>query len=189
MTTYTETLPPGSYRGAASVSISTSDYSPFHRQRLKSGWSSTAFKLMPQLLITITVKEPKHQRRNDDGRWLISEESLMTKSNLLLHFVNADFFSKNYKKKGRYLEGFGCIEPQKNHQPHIHLAVTNKLPPKSLIRLKRSFEMKIKKVPLFESQGFDFRFTDTSDESYLKIGSYLAKGLNMLILSEDGLLN
>lgn len=189
MITNTETLPPGNHGGVAPVDISTSDYSPFHKQRLQSGWSAAAFQLMPQLFITITVKEPKLRYQNDDGRWLVSEQSLMTKTNLLLHFVNADFFGKNYKKKDRYLKGFGCIEPQKNHQPHIHLAVTNKLPPKSLIRLKRSFHEKFLKIPLFDTQGFDYQFTNTDDESYWRIGNYLAKGLNMLVLSNDGLIN
>ena len=166
--------------------INCPPFTPFHHQRLVNGWAEASFKSMPTAWLTLTIKEP---RNNDSRPWKVSNASLINRANRLLYFINQDFFSNRSKKRGQYLEGFGCIEPQSNHQPHIHLALTNKFPPKTLLRLEAMFRTKMKKFSNFDERGFDFQQVSFSDEGFRRIGSYAAKGMDMLVLSQDGLLS
>src|SRR5690606_36724038 len=120
----------GAALGEAQSTIYNYEATAFTRDALKAGLAQIAHRLMPSALLTLTVKEPQLKRRNDDGQWLVPDLTLLRKASYLLHFVNAEVFGRKYQDHGKGLEGFGCIEKQSNHQPHLHLAITNRMPPK-----------------------------------------------------------
>lgn len=160
-------------------------YSSLNRQRISDEWAEFSVEQKPTAWMTLTAKEPQG---NNNLPWQISNSTLMNKANLLVHFINQDFFNNREKARGEFLEGFGCIEPQRNYQPHIHLAITNKFTPTKLASLESMFINKLKKFTLFNSRGFDFQQVSPSDDHFRGIGSYVAKGGNMLLLSKEGLM-
>jgi len=163
--------------------ISTNVQVTFSRQAIKQAYSSFAFQQRPAALLTFTVKEPKGKH----GNWLVSDASLIYKSNLLLRWLNTGLFGRKFQKRGLGLSGFGSVEKQSNHQPHIHLAITSHMPPKRLLKLKKVLFEKIKKIDLFEQAGIDLQMIGSSDADFWRVGGYIAKDGNMLTLDIDGL--
>lgn len=156
----------------------------FSRQALKQAYSIFAFEKRPSVLLTLTVKEPK----GIYGNGLVSENTLITKANMLFKWVNADLFGRKFLKRGRGLQGFGSIEQQTNGQPHTHLAITSQIPPKRFLKFKKSLFEKIKKIDLFEANGTDIRMIGTDDADYWRIGSYITKNGRTVTLGAEGIL-
>jgi len=158
----------------------------FTREPLKRGMSRLAFDTKPTALLTLTVQEPRIRYRNDDGRWLVPDQTLMKKANNLLHFINSDLFGSKYRDKNKGFKGFGCIEKQANHQPHLHLAITNPMPPKLYLKAKKVLFKKLKKFSLFHESGTDFRLIGGDDADYWRLGNYLGKGGRLLTMGPTG---
>lgn len=158
----------------------------FTRDALKKGMSRLAFDTMPSALLTLTVQEPRLRYRNDDGRWLVPDRTLLKKANDLLHYVNSDLFGSKYRDRSMGLKGFGCIEKQVNHQPHLHLAITSPMPPKLYMKTKKVLSKKLKKFSLFHESGTDFRMIGGEDADYWRVGGYLGKGGRLLTMGPGG---
>ena len=162
--------------------IGANNGSPFNRHEMQQAYSQLALEQQPTTLLTLTVKEPTGKH----GNWRIPVDTLISKGNLLLLWVNSELFGKKFKKNGFGLTGFGCIENQANHQPHLHLAITNPMPPNRLVKLKEAVFEKIQKFKLFDPRGVDVRPIGDSDEDFSAIGYYLAKEGQMVTLGADG---
>jgi hypothetical protein len=172
--------------GKAQTYINQYQATVYTRDALKAGVSKMAFQQMPTALLTLTVKEPKLRSRNDDGRWLVPDATLIRKAGYLLHFVNSAVFGHQYQKHGKGLSGFGCIEKQANHQPHLHLAMTDFMPPKQFLKIKKIITTKIKKFSLFNEAGTDFRLIGGDDSDYWQLGNYLGKDGRLVLFGTDG---
>ena len=81
---------------------------------------------------------------------------------------------------------FGCIEKQANHQPHLHLAITNPMPPKFYLKAKKVLFKKLKKFSLFHESGTDLRLIGGDDADYWRIGDYLGKDGRLLTMGPAG---
>lgn len=155
----------------------------FSRKAIQQAYSTFSFQQRPTVLLTLTVKEPK----GDYGSWLVPDDVLLRKANLLIHWVNIELFGRKYQKNGKGLTGFGSIEKQANHQPHTHLAITSTMPPKRFLKFKQVLFEKIKKINLFESSGVDLQPVKSGDADYWRVGAYVAKGGRMLTLGASGI--
>lgn len=171
--------------GEARIPVNSHETTAFTRDALKKGMSKWVFQSMPSAMLTVTVQEPHLRRRNDDGRWLVPDSTLLKKTSELLHYVNSAVFGKSYRKRNKGLVGFGVLEYQKNSQPHFHLVITNSMPPKLFKKIKKKLLEKVKKFPLLNESGVDFRMIG-GDEGYWRIGGYLAKDGSLLTLGLDG---
>lgn len=186
MNTVTETPRRGAL-GEAQTYINQYQTTVHTRDAFKAGLSKMSFQQKPTAMLTLTVKEPKLQYRNDDGRWLVPDATLMRKAGYLLHFVNIEIFGRQYQNHGKGLSGFGCIEKQSSYQPHLHLAITNSMPPKQFVKIKKMITKKIKKFSLFNEAGTDFRFVGGDDADYWRLGDYLGKDGRLVLFGADGL--
>ena len=164
--------------------LTTDNTAVFNRKALQQAYSTLSFQQRPTALLTLTVKEPK----GDHGRWLVSDDVLLRKANLLIHWINVELFGRKYQKNGKGLKGFGSIEKQASYQPHVHLAVTSPMPPKHFVKLKNALFEKIKKINLFEDSGVDLRLIGGDDTDHWRVGKYIAKDGRMLTLGTDGIM-
>lgn len=155
-----------------------------NRVAMKQAYSKLSFQKRPTVLLTLTVKEPK----GDHGNWLVSDELFIQKANLLLRWINAELYGRKFKKKEAGLTGFGCLEKQANQQPHTHLAITTRLAPKTIKKMKNALYQKIKKINLFEADGVDFQVIGGSDSDFWRVGAYIAKEGRMVTLGPDGII-
>lgn len=154
---------------------------------LKRAWSKFSFQQRPTVLLTLTVKEPKIHPGKDRGSHVIPDVTLIRKATQLIHYVSCDLFGRSYEKHNKGLTGFGCIEKQLNHQPHLHLAITTSMPPRRLLAFQKSLFKKAGKFRLFEKSGIDLKPINGNDEDYWRVGNYVAKGGRMLLLAPNGI--
>jgi hypothetical protein len=141
---------------------------------------------MPKVLLTLTVNQANLNRGGDIGFPLVSKETLLRKTNQLLHYVNAAMYGRQYERYKRGLTGFGCIEKQLNEQPHIHLAITSHTSPQMYAKLKKVIYKKVEKIAIFDNHGVDIRPITQTDTDYLRVGEYLAKDGDMIFLDYTG---
>lgn len=161
---------------------------PFSRIKLKKGWAQLGFQQTPTALLTITVKEPKQGKLTSSRSWKVDDWYLVTQANKLIHWTNTDVFGRRYKKRGLGLTGFGCLEYQSNHQPHIHLAIANSMPQELFDQISHAIFRKAQKIPMFDRSGIDFVRIGEAPEDHLRVANYLTKEGNMLILGPNGIL-
>lgn len=159
----------------------------YTRDNHQNGMSFMALQQRPTAMLTLTVKEPRLSHRYDNGRWLIKDANLLRTATKLLHFVNSSIFGKQYKKSGTFLTGFGCIAPQKNHQPHLHLLIDNPMPAEQFLRISFIVKEKIKKLKLFNTTGTDFQVIKDTKEDYLRIGDYIGREGKLVVFDGNGL--
>lgn len=155
----------------------------FDRKLLQQAYSTFSFQQRPSVLLTLTVKEPKGKH----GHWLVSDDVLLRKTNMLIHWINSELFGRKYRKNGKGLKAFGSIEKQSNLQPHIHFAITNRMPPKQFLKFKKILLEKIRKIKLFEEHGVDVQLIGSSDADAWRVGQYIAKDGRMLTLGPEGI--
>lgn len=184
--TTTHQSAPRAALGFAQPTTGNYEATVFTRDALKAGMSQMAYRLKPTALLTLTVKEPRLRRRNDDGQWLVSDLKLLREANFLLYCVNSAVFGRKYQKHGVGLTGFGCIETQANHQPHLHLAITNAMPPKRFLKIDRAISLKSQKTKYFTEAGIDFRLVGGEDADRWRLGSYLGKEGRLMTLGPGG---
>jgi len=163
--------------------VTTSNDSPYSRVTMQRAYSAFSRKQNPTALLTLTVKEP----RSESVNWQVPDNTLLRKANSLFHWINAELFGRKYLKRGLGLIGFGCIEKQSNHQPHVHLAITSGVPLEKFTKFENVLFNKVKKISLFDKSGIDLQPIESTEADSARVGNYLAKGDRMLTLGADGL--
>ena len=178
-------------------------------QNLYSDWTEFIYEKEPQFFITFTIEELKERvikekRIKQNYRYLKKVNRFTSRNtkvntydaeslrlvNKILHFVNYDLFGRKYKNNNNFLDGFGCLEFQKNKQPHYHFLITNHI---EKSELKGKFIRKLKKINQTDVKGFDFQFIGDDQEVQKIKSKYISKmidkgHMNMGVLSKDGLL-